>query len=50
MDSLISNLFLKINFRLREGVKLKIRKYAYLCIFGLTTSQSQKLIPKADLK
>ena len=31
-------------------VKRKIHKYAYLRIFGLTTSRSQKLIPKADLK
>jgi hypothetical protein len=31
-------------------VKLKISKYVYLCIFSLTTSQSWKLIPKADLK
>ena len=31
-------------------VKLKIRKYPYLCIFRLTTSRSWKLIPKADLK
>ena len=30
--------------------KLKIRKYAYLRIFSLTTSQSQKLILKPDLK
>ena len=39
-----------INFRLREVVKRKIHKYAYLRIFSLTTSRSQKLIPKADLK
>ena len=39
-----------INFRLREVVKRKIRKYAYLCIFHLTTSRSPKLIPKTDLK
>ena len=31
-------------------VKLKIRKYGYLCIFRLTFSQSQKLILKTDLK
>ena len=31
-------------------VKLKIRKYVYLCIFSLTTSQCQKFIPKADFK
>ena len=39
-----------INFRRQEVVKLKICKYAYLRIFSLTTSRSQKLIPKADLK
>ena len=38
----------KINFRLREVVKLEIHKYAYLRIFSLTTSQSRKLILKAD--
>ena len=37
-------------FLTSEVVKLKIRKYAYLCIFRLTTSRSPKLIPKADLK
>ena len=31
-------------------VKLKIRKYVYLRIFSLTTSQSQKFILKTDLK
>ena len=40
----------EINFRLWEVVKRKIHKYAYLGIFCLTTSQSRKLIPKADLK
>ena len=40
----------KINFQLREVVKLKIRKYAYLRIFSVTLSLSQKLILKADLK
>ena len=39
-----------ITFLHGEVVKRKIRKYAYLRIFRLTTSQSQKLIPKADLK
>ena len=39
-----------INFGLREVVKRKIHKYASLCIFNLSTSQSQKLIPKADFK
>ena len=39
-----------INFRLREVVKQKIRKYAYLRIFRLTNSRSRKSIPKADLK
>ena len=39
-----------INFGLLEVVKRKIRKYMYLHIFRLTTSQSRKLIPKADLK
>ena len=39
-----------INFLLHEVVKRKIRKYAHLRIFRLTTSRSQKLIPKADLK
>ena len=41
---------LKINFRLREVVKLKIHVLAYTCIFSLTTSRSWKLIFKADLK
>ena len=41
---------LKINFRLREVVKLKLHVYAITCIFSLTTSRSQKLISKADLK
>ena len=41
---------LKINFRLREVVKLKIHIFAYTCIFSLTTSQIRKLILKADLK
>ena len=40
----------KINFWLREVVKLKIHVFAYTCIFSLTTSKSQKLIFKADLK
>ena len=40
----------KINFRLREVVKLKKRKYAYFCIFSLTTSKSPKFILKANLK
>ena len=31
-------------------VKLKIHVFAYTCIFSLTTSQSRKLIFKADLK
>ena len=39
-----------INFWLQEMVKLKIRKYTYLCIISLTTSRSWKFIPKADLK
>ena len=39
-----------INFGLREVAKRKVRKYAYLRIFRRTTSQSPKLIPKADLK
>ena len=39
-----------INFGLWEVVKRKIRKYAYLHIFRLATSQSPKLIPKTDLK
>ena len=34
----------KIHFRLREVVKLKKSKYAYLCISSLTPSRSQKLI------
>ena len=34
----------------REVVKLKVRKYAYLRIFSLTTSLSRKLILKAGLK
>ena len=29
---------------------IQIHMHAYLRIFSLTTSQSQKLIPKADLK
>ena len=41
---------LKINFRPREVVKQKIHVYAYTCIFRLTTSRSQKLTFKADLK
>ena len=40
----------KIKFRHREVVKLKIRKYAYLHIFRLPTSWSQKFILKIDLK
>ena len=39
---------LKINFWLREVVKLKIHVFAYTCIFSLTTSWSRKLIFKAD--
>ena len=39
-----------INFGRREVVKLKIYKYAYLRILSLTTSRSQKLIPKIDLQ
>ena len=39
-----------INFGLWEVVKWKIRKCMYLRIFRLTTSQSQQLIQKADLK
>ena len=39
-----------INFQPWEVVKRKIHKNAYLRIFSLTTSRSQKLIPKADLK
>ena len=41
---------LKINFRLREVVKLRIHVYANMCIFSLTTFRSRKLIFKADLK
>ena len=37
-------------FRLREVVKLEIHVYTNTCIFSLTTSRSQKLIFKADLK
>ena len=37
-------------FSTLEVVKRKIHKYAYLRIFSLTTSRSQKFIPKADLK
>ena len=40
----------RINFGLREVVKRKIHVYTYTRIFRLTTSQSPKLIPKADLK
>ena len=40
----------RINFGLWEVVKRKIHKYAYLRIFCLTTSQSPKLILKADFK
>ena len=40
----------KLNFRLREVVKLEIHKYAYLRIFSSTTSRSRKLILKADFK
>ena len=39
----------RINFQLWEVVELKIRKYANLCIFSLTTS-GRKLILKADSK
>ena len=39
-----------INFWPREVLKRKIHKYAYLRIFNLTTSRSQKLSPIADLK
>ena len=41
---------LGINFQLWEVVKLKRHKYVHLCIFCLTTSWSQKLISKTDLK
>ena len=44
MDILFLNL-------LSESIlDLKIHVYAYTCIFRLTTSQSPKLILKADLK
>ena len=33
-----------------EVVKRKVRKYAYLHIFRLATSQSPELIQKTDLK
>ena len=51
-----SNVNLKVvqgNFPIKYGPKKpkqKIRKYAYLRIFSLTTSKSPKLIPKAYLK
>ena len=37
---------LKINFQLREVVKVKIHIFAFTCIFSLTTSGSRKLIFK----
>ena len=40
----------EINFRLREVIKLKIRRNGYFPIFSMTTSRHWKLISKADLK
>ena len=50
MDILISNLLSESILDFGEMVKQKIRKYAYLRIFRLATSQRPKLILKADLK
>ena len=46
MEYSVENNTFGIIFQLQEVVKLKIRKYAYLRIFSLTTSRSQKFILK----
>ena len=50
MNILISILLSESTFNFGKWSNCKIRKYAYLRIFGLTTSRRPKLIPKADLK